>query len=251
MSSTRTWLLDLGNTRLKFAPLLADGSVGDVHSVTHAGQPDVQAVFAQALAHHLPAGCVAMVCSVAAENVRTALLLALTAHAGRIELASTQRQFAGLSIAYANPRNLGVDRWLALLAVHAQRREPVLLVSVGTALTIDLLDGQGQHHGGLIAPAPDFMREALHRRAPHLPQHGGQALAFASDTTDALASGCIGAALGLIERSQHNARALLGHPASLLIHGGGAGSLATHLPNAQLAQGLVLTGLAQWAQASS
>ena len=83
---------------------------------------------------------------------------------------------------------------------------PALVVAVGTALTIDLLDADGRHRGGRIAPSPALMREALHARATHLPVGGGTYAEFADDTEAALASGCEGAALALIERSQHGAR---------------------------------------------
>ncbi|MDO5506620.1 MAG: type III pantothenate kinase [Pseudoxanthomonas suwonensis] len=243
-SASATWLFDLGNTRLKFAPLQADGSLGEIRALAHADGMDIDAGVQAAL----PTGELALVCSVGPQPLRSALLLALAGRFQRIELATTQGRFAGLRIAYAEPAKLGVDRWLALLAVHGAGLAPALLVSVGTALTIDLLGRDGRHHGGLIAPSPTLMRQALHQRARQLPVDGGQLLDFAGDTADALASGCDGAALGLIERSLARATALLGAAPALLLHGGGAEALATHLPQAQLHHRLVLQGLARWAQ---
>ena len=79
------WLFDLGNTRLKCAPLL-DGRVGDVIALPHR-----EADLATALAQELPARIdVAYVASVANEGLRVALLQALTARARRISLARTQ-----------------------------------------------------------------------------------------------------------------------------------------------------------------
>lgn len=238
-----TWLFDLGNTRLKFAGIGADGAPGPVRSIAHAGRDD----FAQALEATLPQGARAVVASVAAPALRESLLLALAARFGHIELASTQAQLDGLRIAYADPRRLGVDRWLALLAVRAQGHAPALLVGVGTAITIDLLDGEGRHHGGLIAPAPRLMREALHARAAQLPPDGGNVLDFATDTTDALASGCHAAAAGLVERSMAAAEARIGRAPALLLHGGGAAQLLPAWPRARLHEHLVLQGLARWA----
>src|SRR5690606_3887 len=82
----------------------------------------------------------------------------------------------------------------------------VLLAGVGTALTIDLLDAGGRHHGGRIAPSPTLMREMLHARAAQLPASGGAYAEFADDTADALASGCDGAAVALVLRSLEQAR---------------------------------------------
>ena len=236
------WLFDLGNTRLKCAPLHADGSLGEVSAAVHDGHD------ATPLMSALPAaGHVAYLASVAAPALTLDLLDALTQRFARIAIARTQLRFAGMRIAYANPRKLGVDRFLALLAAH-ETAAPALVVAVGTALTIDLLDADGQHRGGRIAPSPALMREALHARAAQLPVVGGVYVEFADDTETALASGCEGAALALVERSQQAATALLGTAPRLLLHGGGATTLLPHLRDAEHTPRLLLQGLARWAR---
>jgi type III pantothenate kinase len=237
------WVFDLGNTRLKCAPLL-EGRVGEVVVLPHR-EADLAAAMEVALPSTIG---VAYVASVASEALRVALLQALTARARRISLARTQAAFGDFRIAYAQPHKLGVDRFLAMLAAHRRHRgEPVLSCGVGTALTIDLVDAHGRHLGGRIAPSPTLMREALHERAPQLPAHGGDFADFASDTQDALASGCDGAALALIESSVEAARVQLGQRPRVLIHGGGADRLAARLPDAVQVGSLVLEGLAIWA----
>lgn len=245
------WLFDLGNTRLKCAPLRADGRVGEVVAVPH-GDAD----FAERLAQALPQRFeVAHLASVTAPALTARVLLQLGRHCPRISLARTQRAFAGVRIAYAQPQRLGVDRFLALLAAHAGgtdgRAGAALLVGVGTAVTVDLIDADGRHHGGRIAPSPTLMREMLHARAPHLPVSGGDYTAFADDTVHALASGCEGAAVALVEQSLAAACARLGATPRLLVHGGGAAGLLPHWPGAVLAPGLVLDGLAIWARSET
>lgn len=236
------WLFDLGNTRLKCAPLQADGTRGPVRAIAH-GDSELGAAVADAL----PAGIdTAYVASVASAAQRVALLDALARRCRRITLARTQARLGAVSVAYATPARLGVDRFLALLDVHDSNR-PVLVCGVGTALTVDLLLPDGRHAGGLIAPSPDLMRDALHGRAPHLPALGGRRQAFADDTDDALASGCEGAAIALVERSLDQARLHHGQPPTLVIHGGGAAALLDALPQATLREHLVLDGLARWA----
>lgn len=237
------WLFDLGNSRLKCAPLDGDGRVGPVLAIDHDGR-----AFPPGWAARLPARIeAAHVASVASPALRVALLDALCGRCGRIGLASTRSHWAGLRIAYAAPARLGVDRFLALLAAHA-RGGPWLVAGVGTALTVDLVDAAGVHHGGRIAPSPALMRQALQARAAQLPATGGGYREFADDTDDALASGCTGAALGLLERSQAAAQHRCGVPVPLLLHGGGAQPLLQHLPRAVHAPSLVLEGLARWAR---
>ena len=240
------WLFDLGNTRLKCAPLV-DGRVGEVFVLPHR-EADLPAALAQALPSRLDAAHVA---SVANEALRVALLQALTRHTRRISLARTQPALAGLRIAYANPHKLGVDRFLAMLGAHGRFREPIVLCGIGTALTVDAIDAQGQHLGGRIAPSPTLMREALHARAPQLPLEGGAYQDFAADTEDALASGCEGAALALIAASVEAAQHRFGTNPRVLLHGGGAEELAARLPQATQIPTLVLEGLAIWASADS
>lgn len=235
------WLFDLGNTRLKCAPL--DGTrPGAVHALAHA-----PGTIAEALEAVLPPRLeVAHVASVAGEALRVELLDALARRCARIELARTQAAWAGVRIAYPVPARLGVDRFLAMLGARARIEGAVLLVGVGTAVTVDLLDADGLHHGGHIAPSPELMREALHARAPHLPEHGGARVDWARDTDDALESGCHGAVLGLVRDALARARTQLGD-VTLCLHGGGIEPLRIAWPDARCEPSLVLEGLARWA----
>ena len=215
------WLFDLGNTRLKFAPRLPDGRVGDVQAVAH----DDSGTWLDAL----PRGDMAVVASVADTARREALRDALDARFGAVQMAATQARLGRLRSAYADPGRLGVDRVLTLVAASGEA-QPTLLVGVGTALTVDLLDADGLHRGGRIAASPGLKREPLHRRAAVLPLAGGDYAEFAGDTADALASGCDGAAIALVERSLVQAAALLGAPPRVWLHGGGAPALRVALP---------------------
>jgi type III pantothenate kinase len=241
------WLFDLGNSRLKCAQLHDDGSLGEAVALAHDGT-----AFAGNLHEVLPdradSACLA---SVASPALTAALVNALAARFRCISLARSSAQAAGVRIAYAEPERLGVDRFLALLAAHARGAGPWLIAGVGTALTIDLLDAEGLHRGGRIGPSPRIMREALQQAAGQLPAQGGRYREFATDTADALASGCEGAALGLIERSLRQAEQTLGKAPTLLLHGGGADTLAPHLPEALRAPSLVLQGLALWSRAGA
>ncbi len=230
------WVFDLGNTRLKCAPV--------------EGGEEALALPHEAEALALPdevRGEVALVSSVAPEAARVALLQRLSERFKRIHLARTLPECAGLKIAYPVPSRLGVDRFLALLAIVDEHCD-TLLVGVGTALTIDLLRADGLHFGGRIAPSPTLMREMLASRSSALPVEGGHYVEFADDTIDALASGCDGAALALVERSLAAASGQLGSTPRLLVHGGGAEALLPLLPEAEARADLVLAGLARWAR---
>lgn len=231
------WLFDLGNSRFK-AAAWDGGAPGPVQAWPH-GEDVHQAP--------VPRGRRAWVASVAGPAMTAAVLERLHAHFDQVHVATTRAECAGVRVAYAQPHRLGVDRFLALLAAHRAGGD-VLVAGVGTALTIDLLDADGRHHGGRIAPSPTLMRQALHARAAQLPAEGGQYREFADDTADALASGCDGAAVALVLRSLEEGRQRLEREPALLLHGGGAEALAPLLPQARLLPALVLEGLAIWAR---
>ncbi len=241
------WLFDLGNTRLKHAPLAQDAAgPGETVAVPHDG-----AMFADGWLAALPPRIdIAWVASVGPPALRTRLLQALAPRALRVVQATVQREMGGVHIAYPEPARLGIDRALALVAAHARAPGWSLVVGVGTALTVDVVDGDGRHRGGRIAPSPDLMREALHARAPHLPRIGGDYVEFGIDTDAALASGCLGAALGLVERSLREATAMAGTVPRTWLHGGGAAALLPHLVAATHAPLLVIEGLARLARRS-
>ncbi len=245
------WLFDLGNTRLKWARL--DGAaLGEVHALAHVESGSAEERLDRAFAQ-IAAGATAWLASVAGDALTTDVSSALERRDVRVRRVHTQAAFAGIRIAYAEPARLGVDRFLALIAAHARAPRAWLIVGVGTALTLDLLAADGTHHGGLIAPSPALMRESLARRAPQLAEHGGAVVDFATETLDALASGCGLMAHALIERSLHAATQRLGAMPTLLLSGGGVAVLDA----AALADGwpapverephLVLHGLRLWA----
>ena len=241
------WVFDLGNSRVKCAPLQADGTLGNVFAFAY--DEGLIAALARAVPADAPREAAEAILASVASPARTALVVDwLTTRFGAVSIARTQSSLAGVRIAYDEPARMGVDRFLALLAARRRGARPWLVVGVGTATTIDLLDAQGRHHGGRIAPSPHLMREALHTAAAQLPAMGGHYVEFATGTVDALASGCDGAALGLVERSLRQARDALGEPPALLWHGGGAAALAASLQAGEMAPALVLEGLAVWAR---
>lgn len=230
------WLFDLGNTRLKYARRTADPAALPVQ---HCDFDEA------ATLPHAVRGETAWVSSVAPARLPHLLHL-LRERFARISLARSSARHMRLKNGYPLPEQLGVDRFLALLAA-SEAAQDILLVGAGTALTIDLLAADGRHLGGLIAPSPTLMRESLHQRVPQLPAHGGQWQPFARNTADALASGCLGMATALIRQQRLLARQKWQLRPALWLHGGGADALLPHLPAAVFTPHLVLHGLALWA----
>lgn len=241
-------LLDLGNTRLKWA--LADGRDWHAHGAI-GWQEDVAAALARAWSA-LPAPDAVFGASVV-DTPREAQVAAsvTTAFGQPPHWLRTPATACGVRNAYAEPGRLGVDRFLAMVAAHVDGLAPCVLAGVGTALTLDALAADGTHLGGLIAPAPRLMQQALLGATARVrPTHPGRIVEAADNTADAVASGCWLAAAALIERfAQHLAPALGGAPL-LRLGGGDAAALLPLLGRpAHLAHDSVLHGLAAWVAA--
>lgn len=240
-------LLDLGNTRLKAA--LHDGArLAPVVAFAHADAGFQQQFDAWLAAQPMPAQCWLASVAPAAVLVRVMDVLARQRLAPRV--VRVQPDAFGLRLAYAEPQRLGVDRWLAMLAARAAgERNAVLVANVGSALTIDAVDRDGRHLGGLIAPPPDALRAALLARAPRLDFAAGQVQRFAANSEDAVASGCLLPAAALIERSLQELAQHGDSAPRLVLGGGGAAPLRPWLPAHRHEPELVLAGLALRMQA--
>jgi type III pantothenate kinase len=155
--------------------------------------------------------------------------------------AHSQGRAFGVQNAYRIPEKLGVDRWLCLLAARRYYPLPACIADCGTAVTVDVIDAQGRHRGGVIAPGLRLMKQALHRGTQDLLYSARQyPPGLAADTEAAMHSGALYACIGLIER------VLREQPEAplLLLTGGDAGLIAAHLPyKAVIAADLVLQGL--------
>ncbi|HET7831623.1 MAG TPA: type III pantothenate kinase [Gallionella sp.] len=150
----------------------------------------------------------------------------------------------GVRNGYSDAAQLGSDRWTALIAAWRMMGRSCLVVSSGTATTIDALSVQGEFLGGLIVPGIELMQRSLYGATAQLRAAPGNYEAFPRNTADALYSGAIQASCGAIER-QH---ALLGDSdAPVVLSGGAAEQLRKHLERLNLplciADNLVLQGL--------
>ncbi len=143
-------------------------------------------------------------------------------------------QAGGVANRYANPAQLGADRWASLVA--ARRREmargaaprPAIVVNAGTAVTIDALDGDGVFRGGLIVPGIHLMLQSLADNTAGLRVTPGAFQDFPTSTPDALRSGALQAVCGAVEQMRGKL-ARDGDEVVCYLAGGGAQEIAPQL----------------------
>jgi type III pantothenate kinase len=232
--------LDAGNSRIKWR-LLADGGVHNEGSVPG---PDA---LAEVLRSLTPPRCVRM-SSVRGEDANSAISAAIRAIWGLpVTLAKVESTCAGVRNQYQDPTRLGIDRWLAMLAAYHRAPGGCVVVDSGTALTIDVVDGEGLHQGGYITPGLSLMRESLVANTrirlaadPVIPS-----LAPGHGTDAAVNNGTLAMQVALIDRVLAAARLSL--PGIRLYLTGGDAPLLARLvaaTDAEVVPGLVMDGLA-------
>ena len=77
---------------------------------------------------------------------------------------------AGMPIRIDNPRELGADRLVNAIAAFEVLGGPCISVDFGTAVTYDVVSGDGEYLGGVITPGIELSLEALTERGAKLPK---------------------------------------------------------------------------------
>ncbi|MAZ44289.1 MAG: hypothetical protein CMF48_03830 [Legionellales bacterium] len=158
--------------------------------------------------------------------------------------ANSQTQFRRLKNGYLNPRQLGVDRWLGMIACEAENLGPSVLISAGTALTIDIIDPNYQHLGGYILPGLGLNRiiPALNNQdiAPSFDGEG-----FPQNTQQAVNAACQEALLPGLASFFGKISKKIDFSFKWVITGGDAAKLPPVLPNSDYVKldNAVLLGL--------
>jgi type III pantothenate kinase len=182
--------------------------------------------------------------NVAGARVARALSRAARRFKCRIRFVKSVAAQCGVRNTYADPGQLGPDRWAALIGAWNLQRGPCVVVNAGTTVTVDALDRAGVYLGGMIVAGADLMREALERNTARLRPRPGRFAFFPSRTADAIESGVVNAHAGAIERMVRFMRQAGEATPLTLISGGAAQAIAPQLNGAvEVVDNLVLEGV--------
>ena len=240
--------IDVGNTRLKWkmyeaprpgAAVLADG----VEFLDHIDRL-AEGAWSPLAEPQYMLGCV-----VAGESVkhRVQEQMEIWSLAPRWVVSSAQE--AGLVNGYDHPMRLGTDRWVAMIGawhhVLAQGRpRPIVVVMVGTAVTVECIDASGRFLGGLILPGHGIMLKALESGTAGLHVPTGEVCEFPTNTSDALTSGGTYAIAGAVDRMvQHLQHQCGEEPACIMTGGAGWKMMPSMTRPFELVENLIFDGL--------
>jgi type III pantothenate kinase len=236
--------LDIGNTRIKWLVQ------GHTYAVPH---DQFYSAF--------PASIVApieriMICSVASDHSTQAVIDTVAKYLPTVPMTFFE---SGLKLkkftnSYAQPAQLGPDRWAACIgARHYYPSGAVLVASFGTATTLDVLSEDNHFLGGVILPGLDLMAHTLSQGTARLPKVDFHASStqIPNDTQTAITEGIVRAQLGALELSRLQTELALAAPVSVVATGGAVIYLQERLPaQVKVVEQLVVHGLvrvaAEW-----
>lgn len=244
--------IDVGNTRLKWALHSAPGR--DAPVLAH-GAEFLENIdkLAEGEWAGLPAPGRMLGCVVAGDAIKRRVedQMELWDVSANWVVASASE--AGVTNGYDHPARLGADRWVAMigawhrgLAQGAPR--PMVVVMVGTAVTVDALDASGRFLGGLILPGHGIMLRALESGTAGLRVPTGNVCPFPTNTSDALTSGGTYAIAGAVERMVAHVRQHCQAEPRCMMTGGAGWKMAPSMSvGFELVDNLVFDGLLEMA----
>lgn len=245
--------IDVGNTRLKWALYSA---AQPRSSVLAQGAEFLENIdrLAEGPWSELPAPSYMLGCLVASDAIkhRVAEQMEIWDVAPQWVVASAFE--AGVSNGYDHPARLGADRWVAMIGawhrmLRMKDRRPLVVVMVGTAVTVDALDASGRFLGGFILPGHGIMLRALESGTAGLHVPTGNVCTFPTNTSDALTSGGTYAIAGAIQRMVQHLREHTGTEPHCFMAGGAGWKMAPSMAvDFELVDNLLFDGLLEMAQ---
>ena len=248
-------LIDAGNTLIKWAIVpnstlvtLEPTSWFHMGEIPHNEAEKLQHLWPQVLSGHvIRRVLVSNVAGDAAKKQLSRLISKLQPQPTDISWFASAPALAGVTNNYADFSRLGSDRFASLVGARAIfPDENLVVVTCGTATTIDTLTSDGTFIGGMILPGLRLMANSLFGNTAQLPDIGQMTEnipAFATDTISAIRNGCMTAQAGAIERAVTvHARHL--DNVHCILSGGAAKLVMPYLSiHAQIVDNLVLVGL--------
>lgn len=128
----------------------------------------------------------------------------------------------GLNIQVDVPSQVGSDRIVIAVAALAEYEAPLILMDLGTATTIEVVEPGNVYMGGVIIPGVKVSVDALTSRAAQLP---GISLdqpksVIGKNTVDCMRSGVMYGTAGMIDGIVDRMEEELGHKSTLVATGG-------------------------------
>ncbi len=218
-------LVDVGNTRIKWA-LSHDGILSEKNAIVHDNA--FSAILDRSWMALATPEKVVIANSLQLSSAQQIEWWVQRRWACPVITLSTPETGHGVSNAYVQSQDLGIDRWLNILACHHLIDGAACVVDCGTAVTVDAIQADGQHLGGCILPGLKMMRSSLHQTGGiSVTQHTVNNLSpMNASTNAAVYCGTLYALVKAIDAIVSDMRNELASDAQCIITGGDAEVIA-------------------------
>ncbi len=129
-----------------------------------------------------------------------------------------------LALDVVEPKSVGADRALNVMAAHARHPGDLIVIDFGTATTFDVVDYSGAYKGGIIAPGINLSLDALVSAAAKLPRIAISApdgdSVVGRTTESQILIGVYWGYVALIEGLVARLKAEIGRPVTVIATGG-------------------------------
>jgi len=107
----------------------------------------------------------------------------------------------GIKNLYKNPNEVGTDRLVTAVGAYEKYGGPSIIVDIGTAITLDYINKNGEYIGGIIAPGIEISADALFNKTAKLPKIDIDIpkRVIGKSTRESMQSGLVFGFIGLID----------------------------------------------------
>ena len=138
----------------------------------------------------------------------------------------------GIALDVDEPHAVGSDRACNAIAAHALHKGDLIVISFGTATTVDHVDYNGAYKGGIIAPGLNLSLDALVAAAAKLPRIAIEAppsdSVIGRTTESQMQIGIYWGYVAMIEGLLSRMKAEIGRPVTVIATGGLAALFQQH-----------------------
>lgn len=164
--------------------------------------------------------------------------------------AKVTAEVLGVTCGYDNPAQLGVDRWLAMVAAYDRYKSAVCIIDAGSALTVDWVDAAGFHQGGYIVPGFSMAKALLLENTEKVRFSGrsrfnkAEGVAWPANTKDAVELGLLRQSEGFLQSIEREVLSVSKQAAKIIVAGGDASLVSSLLAtDVHVYEDIVLDGL--------
>lgn len=236
-------LVDVGNSRIKLCQLSQTEQL-NLSAVTWVNEDEALRLISLQQPDRV------LVSAVSNEEFCHSLLLLCEREHIAFNRLMTSKCEHDVQVGYAQPNQLGIDRWMAIVgATQIRPGKNLLVIDAGTATTVDLVTADNLHLGGWITPGIEMMIASLYANTAQVDAAYSvpESLSFASNTSDNVNHGCWAMTVAVIEFAQQQALQLNVPIDEIIVTGGNGEALMAHIgDNTSYHESLIFIGMSQF-----